>query len=53
MGVERLAMLKFGIPDLRTFFESDTRWLAHYGFDPLDRRTGRRLNPFLNYIFRI
>lgn len=32
MGVERLAMLKYGIPDLRTFFESDARWLRHYGF---------------------
>lgn len=37
MGVERLAMLKYGIPDLRTFFESDTRWLEHYGFSPFDR----------------
>ena len=37
MGIERVAMLKFGIPDLRTFFESDTRWLDHYGFSPLDR----------------
>ncbi len=37
MGVDRLAMLKYGIPDLRTFFESDTRWLSHYGFDPLER----------------
>ncbi|MGE0754657.1 MAG: phenylalanine--tRNA ligase subunit alpha [Alphaproteobacteria bacterium] len=35
LGVERLAMLKYGIPDLRTFFESDVRWLKHYGFDPL------------------
>jgi phenylalanyl-tRNA synthetase alpha chain len=35
MGVERLAMLKYNIPDLRTFFESDARWLKHYGFDPL------------------
>ena len=32
MGVERVAMLKYGIPDLRTFFESDVRWLDHYGF---------------------
>lgn len=31
-GLERLAMLKYGIPDLRTFFESDIRWLEHYGF---------------------
>ncbi len=37
MGIERIAMLKYGIPDLRTFFESDIRWLQHYGFDPLDR----------------
>ncbi len=37
MGIERIAMLKYGIPDLRTFFESDTRWLDHYGFNPLDR----------------
>jgi phenylalanyl-tRNA synthetase alpha chain len=36
MGVERLAMLKYGIPDLRTFFESDLRWLRHYGFSALD-----------------
>ncbi|MER2520614.1 MAG: phenylalanine--tRNA ligase subunit alpha [Bdellovibrionales bacterium] len=35
-GIERLAMLKYGIPDLRTFFEADTRWLKHYGFMPLD-----------------
>ncbi|MEM6648803.1 MAG: phenylalanine--tRNA ligase subunit alpha [Pseudomonadota bacterium] len=32
VGVDRLAMLKYGIPDLRDFFASDTRWLAHYGF---------------------
>ncbi len=37
MGVERVAMLKYGIPDLRTFFESDLRWLRHYGFGPLDQ----------------
>ncbi len=36
MGVERLAMLKHGIPDLRTFYESDLRWLKHYGFMPVD-----------------
>ena len=36
MGVERMAMLKYGIPDLRTFFDSDLRWLKHYGFVPLD-----------------
>ena len=36
MGLDRLAMLKYGIPDLRTFFESDVRWLKHYGFLPLD-----------------
>ncbi len=36
MGVERMAMLKYGVPDLRTFFESDLRWLRHYGFASLD-----------------
>jgi phenylalanyl-tRNA synthetase alpha chain len=36
MGVDRLAMLKYGIPDLRSFFDSDLRWLRHYGFVPLD-----------------
>ena len=36
LGVERIAMLKYGIPDLRTFFESDLRWLKHYGFAALD-----------------
>ncbi|QJE73950.1 phenylalanine--tRNA ligase subunit alpha [Aerophototrophica crusticola] len=36
MGIERMAMLKYGIPDLRTFFEADLRWLKHYGFVPLD-----------------
>lgn len=37
MGLERATMLKYGIPDLRTFFDSDIRWLRHYGFTPLDR----------------
>ena len=36
LGIERAAMLKYGIPDLRTFYESDLRWLRHYGFSPLD-----------------
>jgi phenylalanyl-tRNA synthetase alpha chain len=36
IGVERMAMLKYGIPDLRTFFEADVRWLRHYGFLPLE-----------------
>ena len=36
MGIERIAMLKYGICDLRTFFESALRWLRHYGFSPLD-----------------
>jgi len=36
LGVERVAMLKYGISDLRTFFESDLRWLRHYGFLSLD-----------------
>ncbi len=34
-GIERLAMLKYNIPDLRTFFEADLRWLQHYGFAPV------------------
>ena len=36
MGVDRLAMLKYGMPDLRAFFDADIRWLTHYGFRPLD-----------------
>ena len=36
IGIDRLAMLKYGIPDLRAFFDSDLRWLRHYGFAPLD-----------------
>ncbi|WP_337998000.1 phenylalanine--tRNA ligase subunit alpha [Oleispirillum naphthae] len=39
MGIERIAMLKYGIPDLRTFFDADLRWLKHYGFVPLDLPT--------------
>ncbi len=35
IGLDRLAMLKYGIPDLRAFFESDLRWLRHYGFSAL------------------
>ncbi|PLS23668.1 phenylalanine--tRNA ligase subunit alpha [Neptunicoccus cionae] len=37
MGIDRLAMLKYGIPDLRAFFDSDLRWLRHYGFSCLDQ----------------
>ncbi|WP_458758982.1 phenylalanine--tRNA ligase subunit alpha [Afipia sp. TerB] len=36
MGIDRIAMLKYGIPDLRQMFESDARWLNHYGFKPLE-----------------
>ncbi len=36
LGVERSAMLKYGIPDLRDFFDTDMRWLRHYGFAPFD-----------------
>jgi len=36
MGLDRIAMLKYGIPDLRTFFAADLRWLRHYGFSVLD-----------------
>ena len=36
MGIDRIALLKYGMPDLRAFFEADVRWLSHYGFRPLD-----------------
>jgi len=36
LGIDRIAMLKYGMPDLRPFFEADVRWLEHYGFRPLD-----------------
>jgi phenylalanyl-tRNA synthetase alpha chain len=36
MGIDRIAMLKYGMSDLRQLFESDVRWLSHYGFKPLD-----------------
>ena len=36
MGIDRIAMLKYGMADLRAFFEADVRWLSHYGFRPLD-----------------
>ena len=37
IGIDRLAMLKYGIPDLRGFFDGDIRWVDHYGFDPLNK----------------
>jgi phenylalanyl-tRNA synthetase alpha chain len=36
LGIDRIAMLKYGMPDLRAFFDADVRWLSHYGFRPLD-----------------
>ncbi len=42
IGIDRLAMLKYGINDLRAFFECDYRWLNHFGFDPLDVPTNYR-----------
>ncbi len=39
MGIDRIAMLKYGIPDLRAFFDSDLRWLRHYGFSALEQPT--------------
>jgi phenylalanyl-tRNA synthetase alpha chain len=39
MGIDRIAMLKYGMPDLRAFFDADIRWLDHYGFRPLDLPT--------------
>ena len=38
-GIDRLAMLKYGMPDLRAFFDADQRWIEHYGFRPLDLPT--------------
>jgi phenylalanyl-tRNA synthetase alpha chain len=39
VGIDRIAMLKYGMPDLRAFFDGDQRWLDHYGFRPLDLPT--------------
>ena len=39
VGVDRLAMLKYGMDDLRAFFDGDVRWLRHYGFSPFDQPT--------------
>ena len=39
MGIDRIAMLKYGMADLRAFFDADVRWLEHYGFRPLDLPT--------------
>jgi len=39
MGIDRIAMLKYGVPDLRAFFDSDLRWLRHYGFAALQTPT--------------
>lgn len=36
VGLDRLAMMKYGIPDLRPMFEADMKWIKHYGFVPLD-----------------
>ena len=42
IGIDRLAMLKYGINDLRSFFDCDYRWLNHFGFDPIDVPTNYR-----------
>ncbi len=39
LGIDRIAMLKYGMNDLRAFFDGDPRWLQHYGFSPLDQPT--------------
>ena len=39
IGIDRIAMLKYGMPDLRAFFDADVRWMKHYGFRPLDMPT--------------
>lgn len=36
MGLDRITMLKYGIPDLRDMFNADLRWLKHYGFSAFD-----------------
>jgi phenylalanyl-tRNA synthetase alpha chain len=36
MGLDRIAMLKYGLPDLRDLFDGDVRWIRHYGFRPLE-----------------
>ena len=46
LGIERLAMLKYGMPDLRLFFDGDPHWTRHYGFAPLEFPTlSRGLRP--------
>ena len=49
MGIDRIAMLKYGMPDLRAFFAGDLRWLKHYGFSPLPSLasglSGQRIRP--------
>lgn len=42
IGIERLGMLKYGIPDLRAFYDSDARWLQHYGFSVFDKPSSKR-----------
>ncbi len=39
IGIDRIAMLKYGMPDLRAFFDANARWMKHYGFRPLDMPT--------------
>jgi len=36
MGIDRIAMLKYSLPDLRDLFDADLRWIQHYGFKPLE-----------------
>ncbi len=40
LGIERMAMLKYGIPDLRSFYDTDNRWLRHYGFSAFEALMG-------------
>ena len=42
MGVDRLAMLKYGMPDLRPYFEASVDWTKHYGFKPWTTPSGER-----------
>jgi phenylalanyl-tRNA synthetase alpha chain len=52
MGIDRIAMLKYGMPDLRAFFESDLRWLKHYGFGALDAPSAGALGSRRGRVFR-
>ncbi len=43
MGLERIAMLKYGLPDLRAFYDNDQRWIQHYGFSFMNSLNGESI----------